>query len=280
MEAVGLGVGIVSLASLFHTVLKFFEGINMAKSFAPSLLLHTLRLENLRLRLSRWGDAIGLSGTSVTDATALPSNIWSEEDTKKAEKTLGLILEQFQKAQEISEPYNAEILTLEESTYDTATLSLCKKMRDMCMKRQNNAKLAKKIRFVIWDKKQLDELVEGIATLTDQLVNLFPSQKAKQAELATNEVFQLIQPFRALNEAAIGLDEDLRSALKPLLEPMVCSTSILIEEKLIPVEQYHDIQHGQKHCSGNGVRYWWNIPHGCATKLHVRGLTPWKITGL
>ncbi|KAF1954892.1 hypothetical protein CC80DRAFT_475619 [Byssothecium circinans] len=225
MEVGGFVVGVVGLASLFNNVLDSFEYVHIAKSFGSSFQTQVLKLDNARLRLSRWGEALGLSGSCVDNATALPSNIWSEEDKSKAEENLGQILESFNKAWNISKEYreiDANGCQEHEERRDPdlmMTLSLREKMLDLSRKRQNGALLVKKIKFALYDEKQLKGLVDDITSLTNALVELFPAQKPKQSVLAAREVSDFSEPFRALSTAATGQDEPLVSALARILKP-------------------------------------------------------------
>ncbi|KAK3942580.1 prion-inhibition and propagation-domain-containing protein [Diplogelasinospora grovesii] len=220
MEVGGFVVGVVGLASLFNNVIDCFEYIHIGKSLGSNLQVHLLRLDNARLRLSRWGDALGLSGGAIDDTTALPSNVWSEADKRKAEDNLGQILEQFNKAWKISAQYKIRKESDgDEGSLDLATLSLHEKMRELSKKRQNRATLAKKMKFALYDEKHLRTLVDDITNLTNELVDLFPAQKPKQSELAAREVAEFTEPLRVLSTATTGQDELLASALAQILKP-------------------------------------------------------------
>ncbi|CAG5138807.1 uncharacterized protein ALTATR162_LOCUS443 [Alternaria atra] len=226
MEVGGFVVGVISLASLFNNVIDCFEYVHIGKSFGSNFELYLLKLDNAQLRLSRWGDDLGLSGGGINDATALPSNVWSEANQHKAEQNLGHILEQFSKAMEISKQYKTDKATDSESLtivndgmMDPMTFSLHEKIRAMAKKRQNGASLAKKIKFTLYDEKHLKALVDEITNLTNQLVDLFPARKQRQVELAAREVSDLIEPFLELGNAARGQDEDLMLALEKIIKP-------------------------------------------------------------
>ncbi|KAL3962938.1 hypothetical protein ACCO45_004461 [Purpureocillium lilacinum] len=220
MEVGGFVVGVVGLASLFNNVIDSFEYVHIAKSFGSNFQTSLLKLENARLRLSRWGDALGLSGGSVNDQTTLPSNVWSEADKRKAEQLLGQILACFNQAWKISDQYEmSKNPDDKQNVSDLMTLSLREKMRELSIKRQNRASLAKKLKFALHDEKHLKLLVGDITALTSELVDLFPAHKAKQTELAAREVADFSDSFRVLSLAATGQDELLVSALAQILKP-------------------------------------------------------------
>lgn len=62
MEFASRTVGMTSLMGRYDNIMKFFTRIQSAPSCASDLKSSMLTLEVLRLRLSRWGDAVGLSG--------------------------------------------------------------------------------------------------------------------------------------------------------------------------------------------------------------------------
>ncbi|PWI65029.1 hypothetical protein PCL_07441 [Purpureocillium lilacinum] len=219
MEVGGFVVGVVGLASLFNNVIDSFEYVHIAKTFGSNFQTSLLKLENARLRLSRWGDALGLSGGAIDDQTALPSNVWSEADKGKAEQLLGQILACFNQAWKISDQYKMGENPDKQNVSDLMALSLREKMRELSIKRQNRASLAKKLKFALHDEKHLGLLVGDITALTSELVDLFPAHKAKQSELADREVAEFSDSFRVLSSAATGQDELLVSALAQILKP-------------------------------------------------------------
>ncbi|AEO53857.1 hypothetical protein MYCTH_2295736 [Thermothelomyces thermophilus ATCC 42464] len=49
-----------NITALFSSVLQGLKSVQLARSFGDDLKVHQLRLEIIRLRLSRWGQATGL----------------------------------------------------------------------------------------------------------------------------------------------------------------------------------------------------------------------------
>ncbi|KAK2669758.1 HeLo domain superfamily [Fusarium oxysporum f. sp. vasinfectum] len=223
MEVGGLVVGVIGLASLFNNVLDCFNYVHIGKSFGSRFQTSLLKLDNARLRLSRWGDAVGLSG-NVDDATSLPSTIASEADRRQAEKMLGQILKLFEDARKISDefkggrdPDEQSLLVHNEQTdLDPMTASLHQKMVQLSSKRQNRTTLTKKAKFVLYEEKHLKELIDNITSLTKELVELFPATE-KQQQLCDNEVSEFSESFRVLVNAATGIDELLAAGLSEVL---------------------------------------------------------------
>jgi hypothetical protein len=107
MEAVSLGVSVVALASLFETALDCFKYVKVAKSFGSDYQTYVLRLQNLRLRLSRWGEAASLckqlTATQQPRTTAL-----SASEVEQAKALVGHIIRLFSDTEELAEKYAGE----------------------------------------------------------------------------------------------------------------------------------------------------------------------------
>ena len=59
-EAAGLVVGVVALAGLFNNTVECFEFVQLARTFGKNFQTSQLKLDNARLRLSRWGESLHL----------------------------------------------------------------------------------------------------------------------------------------------------------------------------------------------------------------------------
>ncbi|KAF2735602.1 hypothetical protein EJ04DRAFT_511698, partial [Polyplosphaeria fusca] len=80
MEAGGFAIGLVALAGLFNNAVDCFEYVQLGRSFGTDYQTSLLKLDNTRLRLSRWGQAVGLSGNleyaqSLQEAAVSKENI-------------------------------------------------------------------------------------------------------------------------------------------------------------------------------------------------------------
>ena len=60
MEAVGLGIGIAGLAGAFTACIDCFEYIQLGRQFGQDYGKCLLKLDTAKLRMSRWGVAMGL----------------------------------------------------------------------------------------------------------------------------------------------------------------------------------------------------------------------------
>jgi tRNA U34 5-carboxymethylaminomethyl modifying enzyme MnmG/GidA len=230
--AVGLAISIVGLASLFNNVIDCFEYIHIGKNFGGDFETSLLRLDNAMLRLSRWGEAVGLCGR-ITEETTLPSWIKPEEKTS-AEKTLGKILNLFEDAEKEAAKFkdgkNEKDASLAEyNDDDNKDLNGAQKtyhqiMRDISVRRHNRTKLRTKFKFAVYSHIHLKEMIEKITSLTNDLVTLFPERPElgkKEQDLCSNEVKELTNSLKDLAEKIKDNDTALAAALNEVLKPAV-----------------------------------------------------------
>jgi len=223
-EIAGVVLTGVGLASLFNNAIDWFEYIYIGKNFGPRFRASLLRLDNARLRLSRWGDAVGLSG-GVDDATISNSSNWTETEKHQAEQTLRVILEHFDAAKKISVNFRHSKTQEDPSVRENDVKTdldpmgqfLHDKMRNLSIRRQNRTSLFKKARFAIYDEKHLAELINKISSLTDELIKLFPPKEDQQQQLCKGEMAEFTDSFRVLSAAAKGQDELLTTAIDQIL---------------------------------------------------------------
>ena len=60
MEPLGLGVGIIGLAGVFTACVDCFEYVQFGRQFGNDYGKCLLKLDTVRLRISRWGTTVGL----------------------------------------------------------------------------------------------------------------------------------------------------------------------------------------------------------------------------
>jgi hypothetical protein len=105
-EAAGLVVGVVALAGLFNNTVECFEFIQLGRTFGKSFQTSQLKLDNARLRLSRWGKSLDLDD-DVRDTVSLQGRFRSAANVKHAEALLGQIVELFTEAEGVSNKYKS-----------------------------------------------------------------------------------------------------------------------------------------------------------------------------
>ena len=61
MEPAGLAIRVLAIASLFNNAVDYFEYVQIGRNFGQGYQIGLLELDGVRLRLSRWGQSVGLS---------------------------------------------------------------------------------------------------------------------------------------------------------------------------------------------------------------------------
>lgn len=198
MEPAGLAVGALAIAGLFNNAVDCFEYIQIGRNFGQGYQTSLLKLDAARLRLSRWGQAVDISG-ELKDTQSLSQALESAQEVDKAEQILGQILDLFADAEGISTEFKKRAGRSEQEllVHDTqmdlepAALTLHNKMRDLSIKRQNQTSLRQKAKWALYQEKHFKKLIENITSLVNDLIELFPAAQASQKKLCTAEVAEM-----------------------------------------------------------------------------------------
>ena len=220
-EIVGLTVGVIALAGLFSNAIECFECIQFGRAFGKNFQTSQLKLDNARLRLSRWGSSLGLSD-DLRGARLLEERFGSKT-IEHAKASLGQILELFAKAESVSEKYKRQTKANDSSlaTYNSqtdlglATADLHNKMRQLSMERQNKTALWQKAKWALYEEKHFRQLIEDVTGLINGLVELFPASQEVQQRLCDTEVSMMgvSEGLSILKEIAAEQDKLLETAI-------------------------------------------------------------------
>jgi hypothetical protein len=232
MEPAGLAVGVIALAGLFNNAVDCFKYVQLGRSFGTNFQTSLLKLDNARLRISRWGAAVGLSG-DLEDARSLQGATVNKEDVLIAERTLGQILKLFADAEGISAKYKRfarpDDLTLSalkvHADMDAVGQSLHKKMRKLCIKRQNRSTLYQKAKWALYKEEHFKKLIENIKDLVNALSKLFPDVRQEQLKLCEIKVSEIgKENLSAIIDIVQSQDKDLEAAISAAIKATVSAT--------------------------------------------------------
>ncbi|KAL5392166.1 hypothetical protein DPSP01_000686 [Paraphaeosphaeria sporulosa] len=222
VEAAGLVVGVVALAGLFNNTVECFEFVQLGRTFGKDFQTSQLKLDNARLRLSRWGKSLDLD-EDVRTTTSLQGRFGSESTIKHAEALLGQIVELFAGAEGVSNSYKNRTAPQDDSLavynpqtdLDPAMAKLHDKMRQLAIERQNRSGIRQKAKWALYQEKHFRRLIEDITELVDSLVELFPATQQAQRELCDTEVSAIgeSEAISVLKEIAAAQDQFLEQAI-------------------------------------------------------------------
>jgi hypothetical protein len=214
-EAVGLIVGGVGLASLFTTCIDCFEYVQLGRQFGTNYQRSLLKLDIVKLRLSRWADAVNDSQQHYNVA------IGSTSEASKVQEILSEIIELFANAEKVSAKYKMRAKPGDLVAYNAdADLepdlrSMHNKMRELAIKRQKRSSFAQKAAWALYEEKHFHRLIEDVTTLVDGLVELFPATRGRLQQLSLEEAQEIEE------EPCLVILEEATGDIDPLLQTSV-----------------------------------------------------------
>ena len=230
MEPVSLAVSIASLAPLFQTALDCFQYVQLGKSFSTDFQTCLLQLDNIQLRLSRWGQAIGI-GADTESTLSLSGTSISPEDQRRAETILGHVISLFKDAESVSRRLEGKSSDVQQmqahESLEGVIASLHKRMRGICLRRQGKTSIDTKTKWALHERDHLIHLIESVQTLVTDLIDLFPSTEKRERIFCDEEVAELRDESElpVLIEVAGKLDQPLKEAIERLQKQVVSTSS-------------------------------------------------------
>jgi hypothetical protein len=217
-EAVGLVIGAISITSHFTTCLDAFEYIQLGRQVGADFELQALKLEILKLRLSRWGECINeFDGSRHFDEAAV----------QHATTILRHIATAFSTTQKFASRYGGtradENATSSEAVgRANVDYSLLRsKVSKLALQRQKRTSFTRRVRWTLYDRKKLETLINDLSVLIDNLIDLFPLVQDRQVKLGVEDLQSLEQDtgssFERLEESGIGFEETVVD-IDPILE--------------------------------------------------------------
>ncbi|KAF2679237.1 hypothetical protein K458DRAFT_422453 [Lentithecium fluviatile CBS 122367] len=211
-DPVSLTFAIAGIPGIFKSSVDCFQYIRLGQRFGKDFGFCLAKLEAAQVRLTRWGEPIGLLEDKVDI-----KGPYRDEDIIKAYEWLGQIEAAFEEAKAISAKYadskkkkgkdmDLEPLDEEQTLEPGSSIkSLVVSLRSISRERQRHFSLPRKITWALYGKDSFDSLIEELVTLISNLVELFPSNRHRLEELCKQEVSGLKE------ESVLSLVEVLRN---------------------------------------------------------------------
>ena len=215
-----------SITSLVSTILQSVGYVQLARSFGDDLKLHQLRLDLIRLRLSRWGQATGLLQFGDEGDDAKTGKLVSAENPRKEQdkplaiednanaiedllSTINDVLEKAKRESGKMEPKAADDDTSDDANSELSPprfKRLQLKIRQIVTKRYYRAgDHWKGTKWILYKKEQCETLTVRITELIDQLEKLATSEE-KLDELSREECDGMGDSLKTLLEVAGQVD--------------------------------------------------------------------------
>lgn len=216
-EVFGIFVGAVNIATTFSAVIEVFDYVQLGRRFGRDYQTSQLKLTLLRLRLSRWGEAVDVyNDPQLGDPSATPAKI------KAAKNTLMHILMLFEDSCRISKKFGVRDAAGSPPPGDAAAepglaavLAVENKMRALAKKRQKGSSFSRLASWAVHHNTALKTLIEDISALAGSLEVLFPAPKERTRAMAEREVATVEgeEEAKALALASDKLDEVIHKAV-------------------------------------------------------------------
>ncbi|OTB06937.1 hypothetical protein M426DRAFT_318309 [Hypoxylon sp. CI-4A] len=240
-EAFGIVSGAVGIASVFSTCVECFDYIQIGRRFGKDFQTQQLTLSLLKLRLSRWGEAV-----HINEDEQLGQPESARGNVELAKNTLFQILLLLADSEKVSKRYRLtakvgeDLSSLSSADMGAKISALDNRMRALAAKRQKYTGLGKLTRWALYDKEHYSRLVEDITKLLENLELVFSVSEANDhAQLAQRDIEQVSGDTRedqaiamkTLQELATGVDNVLKDKVPAVAASRGLSIgSIVIEE--------------------------------------------------
>lgn len=219
----------VQQSQMLNKIVGYFGSIQMSQNFGrKSFQDSILKLGVVRLRLTRWSQAVGLK--DLNNLQTLTHAKISDEDLPMVKDLLGRIMESFDDAERSSSRIKKRnpslssggVLDSAEELEEAAVL-LHQKMDAIVKKRQGKEEQSEEERteLILYEEKNFTRLIEDISDSVNDLVNLFPAVEETQQKLCDEEVSEMNKAENALSllkEAADGQDNMLSKTVIKVIE--------------------------------------------------------------
>ncbi|KAL2866935.1 prion-inhibition and propagation-domain-containing protein [Aspergillus lucknowensis] len=220
---------------VFNDAVQSFGYIQMGANLGSSFQTSLLKLDVVRLRLTRWGKSVGLA--NVANGQSPEMTKLAPEDREQVQELLDQILELFANAETASKPKrrrggnNAAATSVLDPAkeLDSISASIHKKMEDLAKQRQGKSDLEQD-EWTINDEKNFARLIEDLTELVDGLIDLFPGIQEEQRKLCEEEVSQLNTSNNALarlKEVAVG-DKMLNDTVVKVIQSSATYTNSVV----------------------------------------------------
>lgn len=209
-----------------NSIVGYFGSIQMGQNYGKSFQDSILKLGVVRLRLTRWSQAVGLK--DLENVQSLENVKISDNDLPMVKELLSRIMESFDDAERTSnriKKRNPSSLGVLDPTkdLDEAAQSLHQKMDTIVKARQGEVQEEpeEQTELILYEEKNFTRLIEDISDSVTDLVNLFPAVQETQKKLCDEEVSEISKnenTLSLLKDAADGQDDMLSKTVTKVIE--------------------------------------------------------------
>ncbi len=187
-----------------------------------------------QLRLTRWGKAVGLTGSRIRDEESLKGSgsfRLDEEQEKQAIRTFQTVATIFEECQKLfhrerngKNDNDPSVKENEISPFGPVGVNwnpmhryLHEKMQDIVDGRRNKVSVPQRVKFAIYKEKHLENLIQKINNYIDELYKIYTPPANEQGGLGKAELAELLQVVKELSLAS-ERDPVINTAVRNILE--------------------------------------------------------------
>jgi hypothetical protein len=222
LETVGAVTGSLSTITLFTGVVDCFRYVQLGRHFADDYGKYRLQLDILELRMSRWGEAVGIHDDPLF---ASPN----DKRGRLVLEILSQIKATFANADKTSQRYESQVDPGSDSGFcqpsdmDAAFGAHHDRFQQIVEKRQKETSFRKKFTWAIHHRSALDSMVNDLRDLASNLEVLFPAEMAaRENQLLITEMKEIATHKHDLerlqHDGVEGLDPAMDRAIKQKLD--------------------------------------------------------------
>ena len=219
-EAAGLAIGVLSLAGLCSTCLEAFSLIGACKDFGIDSEIMSIKLDIEKTRLLQWAEATGLV---TDDRREQNDHLLSSTIQPQIERILSAVIMLLTKSEGLRQRYGLctedapwhaaaddQGLTVSAKRYQRFETAFTR-LQERLPRRQNEASLATKVRWVIKDRTKFEELLKNLHDLVSGVIDLVALPKSFQRLLIKEDIDAIpddLSNLRLIQAASNGQSQD------------------------------------------------------------------------
>lgn len=221
MEPLGFAIGVAGLVTAFTTCVDCFEYVQLGRQFGQDYGKCILRIDAAKVRMCRWGAAMGLGLEPHLKRQVSAS----DEEMRLAQSLLEQIMESFKDAERVSERFMKHTIMQKTRTEDLLVYDpnsdldpsyqrLHLNMRERAIQLQKGTSIRKKAVWSLYEKKRFDTMIEEVTGFVSDLVELFPAAQADQRALCKTEVSEVSETQDLVILNAVACEDDKMLAVE------------------------------------------------------------------
>ncbi|KAH6982566.1 prion-inhibition and propagation-domain-containing protein [Ilyonectria destructans] len=231
MDVAGVAIGASALVTLFKTCLDMCDTIECGRRYGEDLEVLTTKVGVERVRLSLWGDTVGLPGLEAEGdsrtamGVEIDPRLHDPRIVKAVSDILHCIRQLFDDTGSLTRRYGLQpatsailahagsqaaavgsggrnaIVTTFKRTYE--------RLQSSALRNQHNSSLATRTRWAVKDQKRFQRFVEDLRSFNNSLSALFPDvdEQALEAMVAEIKSSTDLDGLQIIEQAVMDLDD-------------------------------------------------------------------------